>query len=1121
MLKVEFVLYLILSECLFNIKSQTSTFNINKSSVARYIKKNNNGSSPIVIQTAVNNNSVVNLKSIINATNIQAITTNDQSTDLQGVSYTVDNGPESTTTPKPTTTAITTTTPTATAVPTTAVPSTVVPTTTTIPSTTEKVEVIEKRDIKSNQTGNDTTGSNSTGSSSKTKQTSNSAYADPALMDLVAKKASATNSTITVVSTRSANPEIKPNTTVPKPPKTNNITDLFKNEDFILVTANHGLHLLDNGFAYVFPDYYDHFFQVPIPILSSFQPILNETVCEEYVKNLIELLNRYTHRNNSDIHHDIEVRLCETGLGSYKTQIEDLNKILSQTQDKFQTRLQKRIIVTAIVVAAMGYAAVSVASAAAGYYWGNKHATDLFEREITTMKGNISVNREQIKLNSELLIGLSKHMDEITKDYQNKIELLSKSTRYQIQNLERSVMALAANITKSQILTEARLNVIEYLNTHLVSLQNILMLELNKVREWEEAITTLNTGRLPRNLISWNELKGVLNQIEAQLVKIYEFAIPNEDWPLYYTLQTYSYVVTKETDDEYTLYIHMKIPLRTVRTDSRYAIITPAAKPFPCIDSCLGQDDNNGQDLIAFDLPQTSYLIDEKTRQIVYEANLDHFTCQETARSRICYTFYPTLLQTPSSCTTNIYNWDEDNIAKYCRFRQASKEEYKVIPINFNRLLIHNNIIKQYYITCKGRSTNHTGTTQYAETIDIPMNCEAFFPDTMQKIFGPFAKTLRDDKSVTMTIRDDLTPKIRERYKNTTLKLPTASGLVSDVDDRNNLSRKSYEEFQINLNNDQLTKIAKFTLEAQQRLEEGLKKLENNVVSYTYRWTFWGFFALIGEFIQWLATLTVIFGILSYSGILGIFGMNVLVLEPRAVNAWEFQLIPDVKIFPDITVEVFEDTAAIGWLMAIAFVIIIIIALILCVIYGTFRQIRFSYHYGKAFPSTWGRTDEEFMPHTLMLNMAYRSNSFRYIKSECIYIKLPITCMGYGAIKEYRIKNPLNTWYIAKRYDVTGIALTDEVHIIGLDDSGERIEDGNEEIFIPISEINWNSKPKPEAVKRIGNNGTAMLAIVKKKFHLNWEDLTGPPQRRSVRPVRRPPQPLPVIMEIEEGDHYV
>ena len=738
----------------------------------------------------------------------------------------------------------------------------------------------------------------------------------------------------------------------PKLNKTTNTTivDVFENIDYLLETAAHGLHFQESGEAYIFFDSFDHFVKMDLPDKIQFKEF-NISDCTQIWKGL----------GNVQTFPGLVNRTCVSYSNSYNKEIEELRIIMNSRYASFEQRISRKkrfISVPAGFVGGLAGGAISgaivggIVGGAAGYYAAKTVVSEV-ENKLSKLEEKTEKLMEATRIQMNSLIGLTTTTMQIAKDADEKVKLLTKKTNEQIEHIEEVIRALHQDSEAHEFENNIRMLFSQQINAELNTLQNIMNLELDKMNSFEKIITELSTGKLSRDLIGPNKLREILKDIQTQLLGVYEIMIPLEELVQYYSLPICSYAIMKK-EESYKLYVYMKISLKPIRTLNQFRIITAKSTAFPCFsDNCVLQFKTEGDYMQKFELEQTSYLISTLTGNIIYEANLDSFDCQMSVQGRTCFTFFPTLLQEPSACSKSIHEWKMNEIAKWCRFRSAQRDEYRVITVRRNMYVAHENAVKQYNEICLGETRATTKIISWAEAFEIPENCEVYIPTTGQRLFGPFSKNYTSITSLdSYSVRSELIEKIANKYYNVSMamrigEIARSSRLTNITNFTENV--KIREEIDYILNNMQLTKVTKHLSDMQVELQSALDNLDQSVHKISYTSTFWGYFSLAGDCIQMLTTLTVIFGLLSYTNIFGLLGAHVIILEARPVNG--FQIIPDIHLLPQITVDVMNDTIATQFFMNIAFVFLFTVLLFLFIYYGTFRKIVFSYHYGRGLPN--------------------------------------------------------------------------------------------------------------------------------------------------------------------------
>ena len=903
----------------------------------------------------------------------------------------------------------------------------------------------------------------------------------------------------------------------------------FSDEKHQLRTSSHGLYFNYYGSAMIFHELFQHFIKFEIPEKTTLKKEFEKQKCLEFIKTSMKSLSKTLTGNEFLEQHckpdtgdgvppcTMEIperysKICDRLVHYYDKQVIELQDIIDETYSSFEKNLKrrKRFVITGAVAALIAGSFVAggiggaITGGVTGYFSGKaaaKHEVAQLEAVLEMMEKNMSRIADSVRINTETLAGLSQTVTDMEKDLKAEMKIMNDNTRYQVKNLEDSLKEVSMELE-----VEMRINALtkaleDYVNLHLSSLRNIMIVDLQHIRDWEEIFNVLSFGRIPKKLIGYNRLKGLLNQIHQQIYTNFELSLNDDEFPLYYTLPISTYSIAKK-DGLFSIYLQIRIPLKIIRVNHRFNIISVHAHSFPCLNNVciLDKGKLTSGDLQSFDLPQTSYLVNPTTHQIQHEINLDFLDCQENGKSKFCYTYNPTVLQRPSSCTMAIYNWNETEIVRWCKFRPGQREEYRIIPIEYNLYLMHRDVVKSYTQFCPDTPDEQIMIDEWAETLIIPEFCEVFIESTSQRFLGPFSKVLRAHTvAKRISYHSSLIMKINAKYSNLT-KIPfqihDTTRFIRSIEEKFKLNDKANEIVNTRLSSEELSKVALFNIQAQKALKASMENLNTKFKTYTYHGSFWGYISLIGDSIQMLTSLCVIFGIISFSNIFGIIGATLVIIPARAVDAWEIQLIPDFKLFPDITVDVLDDVSSIAFFMNVGFVILFIGLMILFVCYGVFRKVVITEHYGKGFPLLWVReTNWDTCDCCLMLHLQYQGHMIKHIKIENLHIKLNIDAYFSEAVKSVQVKNKLLTWFISTQAGALSIELSEPVHLLGFNSNGLRIEEANYHVTLPIDQSAFNSLPRSEAIRKKGNYGIAYLDTVIKVRRPQAGKSMGPPPR--------------------------
>ena len=870
------------------------------------------------------------------------------------------------------------------------------------------------------------------------------------------------------------------------------ISDRFSDESFVVIAASHGLHFKPYARAHIFMDQFDHFLKFTIPK----QPILSHTDmdCVGFYVQLFEADRARNKRTDTSVPtHAADgagADFCEEHVKVYNSSIDEMQTILDNAYSSFKSRtINKRFIGGALAGAAAGAITGAAAGALAGYLVA-KHYMNGLENKINALDNEMKGVKEATKTNTEQLIGLSKRLASFEKEVNDKFKVTEQSLNKQVNILKSSITSLVNSLNEEQRTTYFREGIQEYISYHLNSQRNLMILELENLNLWEEIFTVLVESKLPVKLINYNQLKSILTTIKETLPQSFEFGIEPKEFLLYYQLPLTSFAVQSDGDNFY-LIVYFKIPLKLNLYNTHYDVINVVTHPFPCMDkNCAVEGSSEDDRLQKFDLQQTSWLINTQNNHLSHEVNLDYLDCISSGDTRTCWSFSNSLLQAPSDCAKAIFYWEEDKIINWCDFKSASKSSYKIIPMKTNYYLIHQEIVNSYLLFCSPQGET-VSVTHWALTVEIPKFCEIVIQETHQKLVGSFGDILRSvDHNATRYISSSLVTKIDEKYRNITSQrtAPDSTRLIRSIEKNFNESKEISLDLTEKLTNQQINILSIWNANTQAKLNKALNALDQKVKTYRYTWSFWGNLGLVSNFLQMLTTLTVIFGIVSYSNIFGWIAATIVVIRPQA-TAWEFSILPKINLIdlPDITANVLEDTQGIAFLMNCVFLVIFFVLLILFVVFGVFRKIEFSQHYGKyngqGRPLDWRGLEawENPAPSTLMLHLHYRANHFRCVKVEHIHLKVSIDDLFSEGIREIKVKNPQISWAVIKINGKLTLKLSEIIHLLGFNASGIRIEERDYDVEIPVKSSEFNSNPASQALRHNGNNGLAFIDIVVKR----------------------------------------
>lgn len=852
-----------------------------------------------------------------------------------------------------------------------------------------------------------------------------------------------------------------------EPIQTNNLLD----EEYLIKTGAHGINFVQQGIAYVFPDFWEHVLVIKLPQFQNININLpNEQLCERIARESQAGYNppyiQDTRRN------------CELIYKHFSELSEQVNKLLNESLIQFHTEhltRDKREVVLAALAAIAVTAVVAgglYVSYKYGYAEGSKHEREKFENVIQNMEQRVASLSEATQVLGENMIGLTKLVHEQEKETNRKIKLLGEITKKQLSNIE-SQLSTTNQILNTHMREQRDIN---YITIESSKLQIYLTTMLDLVKTWQLIFLRLNENKLPLSLISQKDLTNILWTIRQNLDGSFDFAI--DDVNLYYQLALISHMV-KRDGDNYNLYLHFRIPLKKARTANKFQIIKPNFSPFPCYELNCFNNSGEKSSLLSFNMDMV-WLFDSDKNFIHDEADLINFNCNDLSEGRVCYTFYPTLLKAASACSKAIYQWDETNISKWCKFKSRRVDEYRAIQIGIGKYIFHNTTVPFYYEICPEESLEYA-VEGYAEVIEITKYCEILIPATLQTLRGPLADILKGTTNYTShTYHSDLIGKLLRRM-NTSELIPEQAPLTSP-----NLTvgnDPDWKKFDVTMNNEELTEKIQQLYERQIEANKYLYIVDDYIRHIVTVWNVYSYISLIGQLIQVSTSLIVIFGIFTHTRLFGLIGTTIVVTNKPAKAFLDFEL-PKIQFLPDIEFNVIESAQALSWFLNMCFVAIFIILFVLFAKFAWFRQVRITYFYGRAEdpkgdPSERTESLEVIEPNewAVMANLQYTANYFRYMVVEVISLRIPVTKMRMNSVHDIRTKTNANAWYLQDK----NLEMVDKVRLYALDHKHRRIRDFNMTVYIPINNIRWSGGQMPRAFERSGNYGLSQISIIRNR----------------------------------------
>jgi uncharacterized membrane-anchored protein YhcB (DUF1043 family) len=300
------------------------------------------------------------------------------------------------------------------------------------------------------------------------------------------------------------------------------------------LTSLHGIHLLEEGEAYIFPESFEQILWFKIPIHVDLPATMDLKECmQHFVGTMIAtpVMSSRLQKFCADIYFEYEE--------FYNKTLELLLEAHTDFENRFLTR-RKRFIVSLIAGGVAGAVTGAVTGAITGYI-AAKAVTARLESKIGEMENQMENQNKKFVVIEDQLMGMSEIMNENFKQVRQHFKLVTNNLQVQVNSLKNTFETVISNMESSIHELFYKIEVDKYLAYHMNALQTTFTLEMNKIKYWESVFIDLNEGKLPRNLINMIDLKAILSEIQRQLMGKFEFAIGEDDWNLYYTIPMASY----------------------------------------------------------------------------------------------------------------------------------------------------------------------------------------------------------------------------------------------------------------------------------------------------------------------------------------------------------------------------------------------------------------------------------------------------------------------------------------------------------------------------------------------------------------------------------------------------
>ena len=891
--------------------------------------------------------------------------------------------------------------------------------------------------------------------------------------------------------------------------------DNLRDSDKALMRAAHGIHLYDSGIMFIFPDTFDQF--ISVKIIPDSVGKLN-TMAEDWCKNFTEMafpteLRKKQYKNyrtkifdgwpleeeyqrdapddtwannDNDFWQYQEMEdACLKYSKIYKELIETMNKIITESEAKFKEEninRKKRAFSHALAFGT-GLVVGTVIGTFVGYKWGygdgEKHAYEQVDKKLKDLSARIGDNYEKVQVLQKEMIGLTKTIEEHAKENDRKLKLLAEVTNKQFKIVSGYLSGLG-NATRLLFL---RTELSRFVTLNLFKIQNILLLELDRIKNLENILLRLNKGELPKSLINKKKLMDILDYVQLKIGGRYDLAIPLEEWEYYYNFPLVTYALHEEWRGVF-IDLRLKIPIIQKSRPSKFQLIIPHFTPFPCpTEDCFGQATTKGK-MMSFADPHKSWLYNTHTYEVDFEANLDHASCKDTGGRRICFTFQTNLLSPTSKCVKAIQNYEETEMSVWCKFRLNHRSEYRAIQMSQFKYVIHPQMIDKYYELCPKSSDwieFKTNKNKFAQILQLVPNCDVLIPKTRQKLMAPFSEILGLNITYQkISFHSALINKLAQRFQKEYELLPIPEFLIGN--DTELFNETQWRILDEELNNNQMIKLTKDLAQMTNRLNIAMNKMSPRVETLSFHASFWAYFSLLGKLIQVTISLCIVFKYLTTTNLLGMVTTTLLVMKPDNAIAFELfgdvQIIGDVKLFPELTFSVLESSLAMSYFIDVGFLVATLIILLSTLICSPFRLCpKISHHYGSY------RFNSQRSLWSLMVTMYCEEEKLFGNKIEVANIRINLPEYSIEGLKSVELKTLFNVWFMEAKSGT--LSLTEQVHVYAIGHDNKRIMNMSIDVSFNVNTITWTSEPKPTAMLSRSIYGLAMLQIVRNANTLN------------------------------------
>jgi hypothetical protein len=240
-----------------------------------------------------------------------------------------------------------------------------------------------------------------------------------------------------------------------------------------------------------------------------------------------------------------------------------------------------------------------------------------------------------------------------------------------------------------------------------------------KIQTYELAISQMQEGYLPSNLVSYKRLGSILDSMIKVLPSEYSPYFGKDSVARYYSIPLVNFVVQQGH-----IFIRLAIPLVSV-TDTQHIpevdIYRPSFLSFPKPRNWKSA--NDFEFIRLKDVKNQLWTFQDN--QFYALSNKKYFNCLQRADQSICLSSYERPYEQPDICLNTVISGESrDRIAKNCQFNYAPIEDYMPVELDTGKYYIHRTENISYYEDCLGNQRKLRLNHSYdGFSVVIPAGC--------------------------------------------------------------------------------------------------------------------------------------------------------------------------------------------------------------------------------------------------------------------------------------------------------------------------------------------------------------------------------------------------------------